>query len=177
MTFKQTKLDGVYVVTQELREDPRGYFTRVFCRHEYENAKIPFDIVQINKSKSVMKGTIRGMHYQREPHAEDKIVQCIKGAIFDVAVDLRPSSPTRGQWVGQELTEDNNTMLLVPKGFAHGFQTLTDNTIVMYFVSQYYTAAAESGIRWNDPAFAITWPIQDATLSEKDAAWPDYTTI
>lgn len=175
MLFTPTKLDGVFVIDQELREDPRGYFTRVFCSHEFENQRVPFDIVQINKSKSVVKGTIRGMHFQREPYAEDKIVQCIKGAIFDVALDVRPSSPTFGQWVAEELTEDNNRMLLVPKGFAHGFQTLKANTVVMYFVSQYYTATAESGIRWNDPTFHIQWPIKEAVLSKKDSEWPDYS--
>lgn len=174
MKFIKTKLDGVYVIEQELRQDPRGYFTRVFCKHELEKQNIRFDIVQINKSKSVAKGTIRGMHLQRKPFSEDKIVQCVSGAIFDVALDVRPSSKTYGQWVSEELTEDNNRMLLVPKGFAHGFQALKANTVVMYFVSAYYTSGAELGIRWNDPTFDIHWPIKHAILSQKDSSWPDF---
>ena len=175
MKFTPTKLSGVYVIEQELRQDSRGYFTRVFCKHELKDQKIPFDIVQINRSKSVKKGTIRGMHLQNSPFAEDKIVQCIRGAVFDVALDMREYSPTFGKWISEILTDENNKMLLVPKGFAHGFQTLKANSIVQYFVSQYYTATSESGIRWSDPTFHIKWPLNQSTLSEKDAHWPLYT--
>jgi len=162
----------VYVITKEPRKDARGFFVREFCIKVLKDSHIPFRIVQINKSMSVSRGTIRGMHYQKAPYAEDKIVQCLSGAIFDVALDLRPSSPTFGKWYGIELTDDNDTMLLVPKGCAHGFQALKDNTVVQYFVSQYYSPEAEGGIRWDDPAFGISWPIKRAVLSEKDSSWP-----
>ncbi len=172
MKFTQTKIKGVYVINLEPRQDARGFFARVFCKHELRDQGLEFDIVQVNKSKSVNTGTIRGLHYQNSPYSEDKIVQCIQGGIYDVALDLRHDSPTYGQWVSEMLTQENNTMLLVPKSCAHGFQSLKPNSVVQYFVSEYYTATAESGIRWNDPAFGISWPIAKATLSDKDAAWP-----
>jgi len=175
MKFRKTKIESVYIIEQELREDSRGFFTRVFCKHELADQHIPFEIVQINKSKSVQKGTIRGMHYQNDPSSEDKIVQCIQGSVFDVALDIRPSSLTYGQWVSQELTDENHKMLLIPKGCAHGFQTLVPDTVVMYFVSQYYTPEAEGGIRWDDPQFQIKWPVSDVHLSPKDSNWPDYS--
>lgn len=172
MKITKTKIEGVYVIEMELRQDVRGYFTRVFCKHELREAGVHFDIVQINRSKTTKKGTVRGMHYQNRPYAEDKIIQCVQGAIFDVALDLRKDSLTYGEWFAKELTADNNTMLLVPKGCAHGFQSLRPDTVVEYFVSEYYTAKAESGIRWDDSEFAIDWPLKNANLSEKDAAWP-----
>lgn len=172
MKFRKTKIDGVYVIQLEPRQDIRGYFSRIFCKDELKSAGLSFDIVQANRSKSVKRGTIRGLHYQNAPHAEDKIVQCVRGAIFDVALDLRPGSKTYGTWVSELLTDENNMMLLVPKGCAHGFQSLKTNAVVEYFVSEYYAGHAESGIRWNDPAFSIAWPIAKATLSDKDANWP-----
>jgi dTDP-4-dehydrorhamnose 3,5-epimerase len=177
MIFTSLKIKDVLLIDLSLRSDERGYFTRVFCKHELQKAGIKYDIVQINRSFTKDKGMIRGMHYQKSPKAEDKIVQCLHGKIFDVAIDLRPDSETYGTWVGEVLSSENKKMLLVPKGFAHGFQAMTKNVIVEYFVSEYYAPQAEAGIRWNDPQFNISWPIQNAILSEKDSAWPDYINI
>ena len=172
MKFTKTNIKGVYVITLELRNDTRGSFTRNFCKKEFTEAGINIDIVQINRSLTREKGTIRGLHYQRYPKSEDKIVQCLKGSIFDVAVDLRKNSPTYGKWVGETLSEDNNKMLLIPKGFAHGFQALENEVVVQYFVSQYYSPDYEKGLRWNDPLLNIQWPIKNAKLSDKDKQWP-----
>lgn len=172
MKFIKTNIKGVYVITLELRKDNRGSFTRNFCKKEFAEIGININIVQINRSLTKEKGTIRGLHYQRYPKSEDKIVQCLKGSIFDVAVDLRKNSPTYGKWVGETLSEDNNKMLLIPKGFAHGFQALDNNVVVQYFVSQYYSPDYEKGLRWNDPRLNIQWPIKDIELSDKDKQWP-----
>jgi len=174
MIITKTKIDGVFVIKQELRGDHRGYFTRVFCKDELKKAGISYNIVQINRSLTAKKGTIRGIHYQLPPHAEDKIIQCIKGEIFDVVVDLRKSSKTYGQWVSEVLSENNHTMMLVPKGCGHGFQTLKTNCVIEYFVSAFYAPEYERGIRWNDPFFRISWPLKTITTSEKDGKWPDY---
>lgn len=174
MIVKPTKIQGVYVIEVEPRTDERGYFTRVFCKNELKKAGIYFDIVQINRSLSVKKGMIRGLHYQQAPFAEDKIVQCLAGEIFDVALDLRSGSPTYGTWVGEHISEVNKRLLLIPKGCAHGFQALTSHCLVEYFVSEFYTPQSEKGVRWNDAAFGITWPIATPTLSAKDASWPDF---
>lgn len=156
----------------ELRIDERGFFTRVFCKGELSKEGLPFNIVQANMSFTKKRGTIRGMHFQKHPKAEIKIVQCIKGAVYDVAIDLRKGSSTYGKWVGQELTEDNKKMFLIPKGFAHGFQSLKDNSKILYFVSEFYSPKYESGVRWNDPFFNIKWPIKNPIFSEKDKNWP-----
>lgn len=174
MIIKKKTINGIYTIEQELRGDHRGYFTRVFCKHELGKAGISYDIVQINRSLTAKKGTIRGLHYQLPTHAEDKIIQCIKGEIFDVAVDLRKHSKTYGQWVSEVLSETNHKMMLVPKGCAHGFQTLKANSVVEYFVSAYYAPEYERGIRWNDPFFHIQWPLKKVTTSEKDGKWPNY---
>lgn len=176
MIIEKTKIEGVYIINLEPRVDERGYFARIFAKEELKKAGISFNIVHANRSSTVDKGTIRGMHYQKYPKQEDKIVQCIKGSIFDVALDLRPQSKTFGKWFGTVLSEKNNKMLLVPKGFAHGFQTLEKNTSVEYFVSQYYSPTQEKGVRWNDSVFGIDWPIKKAILSEKDAKWPLHKT-
>lgn len=175
MKIKKTKIEGVYIIDLEPRGDARGYFTRVFCKDELKKAGISYNIVQINRSKTEKKGTIRGLHFQKSPKQEDKIVQCLVGSVFDVALDLRKNSPTFGKWVGEELSADNKKMLLIPKGVAHGFQTLEKNCTVEYFVSQFYSPQKESGVRWNDPMFKIKWPIKKAITSEKDGNWPDYT--
>lgn len=172
MIYTKTLLSGVYVIAPELREDKRGYFFRVFSKDELEKIGIAYNIVQINRSLTVKKGTIRGLHYQKSPLGEDKIIQCIRGSIFDVAIDLRHKSKTYGRWVGEELSEKNKRMLLVPKGFAHGFQALEKNSIVEYFVTEYYSSDHESGVRWNDPRFAVEWPVKRATVSDKDSKWP-----
>lgn len=174
MKFKKTKLSGVYIIEPEPREDSRGYFTRVFAKEELKQQGIVFNIVHINRSLSRDKGLIRGLHYQKYPKSEDKIIQCLQGRIFDVIVDIRPRSKTYGQWVSQILDAQNKKMILVPKGCAHGFQALEKNTIAEYFVTEYYAPSDERGIRYNDQYFKITWPIKKAILSEKDAHWPDF---
>lgn len=172
MNFIRTKIRDLFVIEPELREDERGYFTRIFCKKELSKIGVKYNIVQINRSLTVVKGTIRGLHYQKNPRAEDKIVQCIKGAIFDIALDIRRESKTFGQWFGIEISATNKKMLLVPKGLAHGFQTLEKNSIVQYFVSEYYSPEYESGIRWNDPRFNFKWPVKNPKLSKKDSNWP-----
>jgi dTDP-4-dehydrorhamnose 3,5-epimerase len=171
MKFKETKIKGLYIIEPELKIDERGYFARIFCKKELKKIGFNFDIVQINRSLNKKKGIIRGMHFQKPPKAEDKIVQCIKGAIYDVAVDLRKGSRTFGQWVAEELTEHNKKMFLIPKGFAHGSQSLKDNSEILYFLSEFYSPEYESGVRWDDPFFNIKWPIKNPILSEKDKNW------
>ena len=172
MKIIKTKLTGLYIIDLEPKADSRGYFVRVFAREEFKKKDVNFNIVHINESKTLKKGTIRGLHFQKRPKQEDKIIRCLKGKVFDVAVDLRKNSKSYGQWLGQVLSENNNKLLLVPKGFAHGFQALTDNCIIQYYVSEYYSPPHEQGIRWNDPLINIEWPISKPTLSEKDNSWP-----
>ena len=172
MKIIETKIKGLYVIELEPRIDERGFFARVFCKKELAKIGFNFDMVQINESLNKTKGTLRGMHFQKEPKAEDKIVQCIRGAIYDVAIDLRQKSLTYGRWVAEELTEDNRKMFLIPKGFAHGFQTLTDNCEIFYFMSEFYSSEHSSGVRWDDPFFKIKWPIKNPFLLEKDKNWP-----
>lgn len=174
MKITKTKIEGVFIIEPEPRVDARGYFARVFAKEELKKAGVEFSIVHINRSRTSEKGVIRGIHYQKAPKEEDKIIQCLAGKIFDVALDIRPGSKTFGQWVSETLTPDNKKMLLLPKGCAHGFQTLEENTIVEYFVTEYYAPDFEDGVRYNDPRFAIEWPIKDAIVSEKDANWPDF---
>lgn len=174
MIFTQTKLAGAFIIDLKKLEDDRGFFARTFCENEFKEQGIDIKIVQANTNLSLKKGTIRGMHYQNHPYEEDKVVRCTKGALFDVIIDLRKDSPTYKQWIGVELTENNHRALLVPKGFAHGFLTLEDNTEANYLVSQFYTPGAESGIRYNDPQFNIEWPFEPVVVSEKDANHPDY---
>lgn len=174
MIFTKTKLSGAYSIDLEKREDERGFFARGFCQHEFTDQGITFNVVQGNISMSKKKRTLRGMHFQEKPHEEDKLIRCTKGAIYDVIIDLRPNSKTFKQWIGLELSADNYRMLYLPKGFAHGFLTLVDNTEVTYLVSEFYTPSAEHGIRYNDPAFAIQWPNKIEVISEKDASFPDF---
>lgn len=171
MKITKTKLNEVCIIDLEPKGDSRGYFVRVFAREELQKKGIDFNIVHINESKTLKKGTIRGLHFQKKPKQESKIIRCLKGEIFDVAVDLRETSKTYGQWFGQVLNENNNKLLLIPEGFAHGFQALTNNCIIQYYVSEYYSPPHEQGIRWNDPLINIKWPISKPTLSEKDNSW------
>ncbi len=171
MIFNETKIKGLYIIEPELKVDERGYFCRIFCRKELIKIGVDLEIVQTNKKLNKEKGTIRGMHFQKEPKAEDKIVQCIHGAIYDVAIDLRKDSLTYGQWVAEELNENNKKMFLLPKGFAHGFQTLTDDCEILYFMSEFYHPECASGVRWNDPFFNISWPIKNPILLKKDKNW------
>lgn len=177
MKFRKTKIKGVYIIEPELKKDRRGYFTRVFCQKEIKSLGINFNIVQVNRSFTEKKGTIRGLHYQKLPYQEEKIVQCLKGEIYTVVLDLRRNSHTFGKWISEKLSEKNKRMILVPKGCANGFQTLTNNCLIEYFMSEYYSPKSGTGIRWNDPFFKIKWPIKKIILSEKDKNWEHYNDI
>jgi dTDP-4-dehydrorhamnose 3,5-epimerase len=176
MIFKKTTIMGAYVVGIEPRGDERGFFARGFCRKEFEAHGLNPNIAQANIGVSRQRGTLRGLHYQVPPHAEAKLVRCTAGAVFDVIVDLRPASASYRKWLGVELAADTRTMLYVPEGCAHGYLTLADDTEIFYLVSQFYSAGAERGLRWNDPAFGIEWPITQAlVISDKDRRWPDWS--
>ncbi|HWY79887.1 MAG TPA: dTDP-4-dehydrorhamnose 3,5-epimerase [Candidatus Sulfotelmatobacter sp.] len=172
MIITPTDLKDLYVIKREPRTDERGFFVRVFAKEELAKMGIDFDIVHINQALSVQKGTLRGLHSQLAPKQEIKFIHCIKGKVFDVAVDMREDSPTYQKWFGVELSEDNNTMICIPKGFAHGYQSLTDNSVLEYLVSEYYAPEYEKGFRWNDPKLDITWPVANPILSPKDQNWP-----
>lgn len=172
MTFTKTKIKGLYIIEPKVKTDGRGNFIRIFCKEKLSKIGVSFNIIQVNLSTTFKKGTIRGMHFQKAPTSEDKIVRCLKGKIYDVVIDLRKGSPTYGKWSAEILTEDNKKMLLIPKGFAHGFQTLTDSCELLYFMSKSYSLEHASGVCWNDPYFKIVWPIKNPTLSEKDKNWP-----
>lgn len=171
MTFRETALKGAYVITPELQEDKRGFFCRTFCEETFKERGLQFKIVQANLSYNKKKGTLRGLHYQESPYEEAKVVECRRGAIFDVILDLRPESPTYKQWCAIELSDKNRKMLFIPEGFAHGFQTLKEDTEVGYLMSEFYRPAASKGIRWEDPAFGISWPIQNPILSDGDQSY------
>jgi len=174
MNFTETALPGAYVIGLEKRGDERGFFARVYCRREFEQHGLVTEFVQVNTSLSGQKGTLRGMHYQLPPSAETKLVRCIRGALYDVILDLRPASPTFGRSFGIELSADNRTMLYIPKGFAHGFVTLTEDVEAFYFVDEFYAPQQERIVRWNDPRFAIPWPVAPISLSDKDRAARDF---
>ena len=174
MIFTETELKGAYVIEIEKLKDHRGFFARSWCQKEFNDHNLVSRIRQVNVSSNMKKSTLRGMHYQLSPYEETKLVRCTRGAIYDVIIDLRPASPTYAQWIGVELTAENYTMLYVPENFAHGFITLKDDTEITYQVSQFYTPGSERGIRWNDPAFSIDWPIEVRVISDKDKNWPDY---
>jgi dTDP-4-dehydrorhamnose 3,5-epimerase len=174
MKFISTLLSDAYIIEVEPVREQRGMFARAFCRHEFEERGIKLDIAQCNISQNIRKGTLRGLHYQVAPFAETKMVRCTRGRIFDVIVDIRPESPTYLGWFGTELTARNRWMLYVPEGFAHGYETLTDDCEIFYMVSQFYAPEYERGIRWNDPLFGIAWPYADPILSLKDAGHPDF---
>lgn len=176
MNFTETPLAGAFLIEPQRRDDARGWFARTYCAREFEAHGLPTHMVQTNMSLTRKKGTLRGMHYQLAPDAEDKLVRCVQGAIFDAIVDLRPQSPTYRRWFGAELSADNGRMLLVPKGFAHGFVTLADDAAVTYQVSAYYAPQSEAGARYDDPAFGIEWPVAVLDMSEKDRNWPPYAT-
>lgn len=174
MIFTETNLKGAFIIDVKRLEDERGFFGRSWCKNEMEEHGLNANVVQANVSFNHKKGTLRGMHFQFSPYQETKLIRCTKGAIFDVIVDLRKDSPTYKQWIGVELTEDNFRMLFVPEDFAHGFITLYDNTAVTYQVTQFYTPGAEGGIRWDDPAIGIQWPIPIEVISAKDKNHPNY---
>lgn len=172
MIFTRTRLVGPFSIDLERREDDRGFFARTYCQREFEAHGLRVNIAQCSISYNRRRGTLRGMHYQVAPRAEAKVVQCATGAVYDVIVDLRPESPTFRRWEAFELTADNRRMLYVPEGFAHGFQTLSDDVSVLYFMTEFYSPEHARGVRWNDPAFGIEWPIADPTVSDRDAGFP-----
>jgi dTDP-4-dehydrorhamnose 3,5-epimerase len=174
MVFSETRIPGAFLIDLEKRGDERGFFARAFCAKEFTACGLITRFVQVNNSLSAQKGTLRGMHYQLAPTAETKMVRCIRGALYDVILDLRPGSPTFGQSFGAELSAENRRMLYVPKGFAHGFITLADDTEAFYLVDEFYDPACERGIRWNDPKFKIAWPLQPTVVSEKDVNHRDF---
>lgn len=174
MKFKELPLKGAYIVEVEKLEDERGFFGRLWCQKELEEIGLNTQIVQSNVSRSKTKGTLRGMHFQKGEHAETKFVRCTKGSVYDVIIDLRKDSPTFMQWHGEELTSDNYKMMYVPENFAHGFLTLEDDSEVYYLVTQFYSKDYEGGLRFNDPAIKIKWPIEIKEISEKDNNHPSF---
>jgi dTDP-4-dehydrorhamnose 3,5-epimerase len=175
MIFEKTKLNDAYIIRPERLEDDRGFFARAWCQKEFEQHGLVSNLAQCNLSYNKSRGTLRGMHYQKKPHEETKLVRCTAGAIVDVIIDIRPESSTFRQWLSVELSAQNRTMLYVPQGFAHGYVTLVDDAEVFYQVSEFYTPGVEGGIRWNDPFFQINWPLaENLVVSEKDNNWPDY---
>jgi len=175
MIFHETRLNGAFVVELELKKDMRGFFARTWDQEVFREHGLATNVVQSNLSFSKKAGTLRGMHYQVAPHEETKLIRCTKGEIYDVVIDLRPTSPTYKQWSAFQLTEDNYQMLYVPKGFANGFESLTDDVELIYHVSEFYSPESERGVRWDDPQFGIKWPdVPVRTISEKDRNWPDY---
>lgn len=174
MKFTETELQGAYLIDLEPRGDDRGFFARAWCHNEFAAMGLDTTVAQANIAFNKDKGTIRGMHWQIPPSAETKLVRCIRGAVYDVIVDIRKDSPTFLQWIGVELTADNRRIILVPEGFAHGMQILADDSEVYYQVTEFYAPEAERGARYNDPAFGIEWPLPVGVQSEKDASWPDF---
>jgi len=175
VTFTETKIKGDFLIETDKIEDDRGFFSRIWCKEEFEAHDLISQFVQFNTSFSSKTGTIRGLHYQAPPDQEVKLIRCTKGAIYDVIIDIRPDSPTYGHWIGVELRADNHKMLYVPSGVAHGFKTLVDNSEVFYPVSEFYSPGSERGIRWDDPMFNIEWPVTDSLIiSDKDKNWPGF---
>jgi len=172
MIYTQTSLPGVYLLDMQPIEDERGFFSRFWCSKEMQDQGLPFQVAQINASLNHKAGTVRGLHWQREPHAEAKIVSCTSGRVFDVAVDVRPESKNYLSWFGVELGPESNRMIYIPEGFAHGYQALEDDTRMLYLVSEFYTPGVEGGLRHDDPAIGIDWPQQVSSVSDKDAQWP-----
>lgn len=174
MKFTETAINGAYIIELDTFGDDRGFFARVFCSREFEEQGLTTGFVQVNDSYSAQKGTLRGMHYQFAPFQETKLVRCIKGRLLDVILDLRKGSVTFGEHLKVELSAKDRRMLYVPKGFAHSFITLEDETEAIYFVDAFYSPEHERAVRWNDPRFGIEWPMQPTVISDKDAAHPDF---
>jgi dTDP-4-dehydrorhamnose 3,5-epimerase len=174
MIFTETPLKGAFLIDLEKRGDERGFFARAFCEKEFSAHGLSSRFVQVNNSLSATKGTLRGLHYQLAPKAETKVVRCVRGALHDVILDLRPGSPTFGKTFAAELTAENRRMLYVPKGFAHSFITLADDTEVFYLTDEFYAPDLERGVRWDDPRFGIDWPAQPVVMSDKDRNYPDF---
>ena len=174
MIFHETRLPGAWLIDLDKKGDDRGFFARVFCDQEFAEKDLETGFVQINTSLSAVAGTLRGMHYQLSPSAEVKVVRCIRGSLWDCIVDLRPDLPSFGKWFGATLSAENRTMMYVPRGFAHGFVTLSDNAEALYLVSDRYAPESERGLRWDDSRFGIEWPIQPVEISAKDRSWPSF---
>jgi dTDP-4-dehydrorhamnose 3,5-epimerase len=174
MIFTPTELVGAFIIDPQRFADNRGFFAPIWLPDEFARRGLNPNIAQINLSYNRAKGTLRGMHFKHPPHAEAKLVRCIRGAIIDIILDLRPDSPSFRRWISVELTAENRRALYVPEGLAHGFQTLLDDVEVMYQVSQPYLPSAEGGVRYNDPAFGIVWPLEPTEISPKDLEWPDF---
>jgi dTDP-4-dehydrorhamnose 3,5-epimerase len=175
MIFTPTSLEDAYLIDVERRADERGFLARTFCEREFAEQGLPMRIVQSSTIHSQRRHTLRGLHYQEAPHQEIKLVRCTRGSIFLVMVDLRPGSPRRNDWLGVELTAENGRLAYVPEGFAQGYQTLEDDTEVLYHMSHHYVPEAARGVRWDDPAFGIEWPPADERIiSERDRAWPNH---
>lgn len=174
MRYTETRLLGAYVIEPELSADERGFFARTWCQKEFSERGLNPRVVQCSVSFNHWRGTLRGMHWQRPPYQEAKLVRCIRGAVHDVIIDLREGSATRCQWFGVELSEANRRSLYVPEGFAHGFVTLEDRTEVFYQISEFHHSQAATGVRWDDPAFGIQWPVEVRIVSEKDRSYPDW---
>jgi dTDP-4-dehydrorhamnose 3,5-epimerase len=173
--FTDLDISGVFLVEPELHGDDRGFFARIWCQEEFKRRGLNDRLVQCSVSFNAKKGTLRGMHYQVAPYREAKLIRCSHGAIYDVAIDLRPESPTFKRHVGAELSAQNRKMLYVPEGFAHGFITLSDQTEVLYHISEFWSPAHARGVRWNDPAFGIKWPAQPEIIADRDREYPDFT--
>ena len=174
MQFEPTGLDGAWLIRLDPMRDSRGFFARTFCVKEFGTRALETRFPQHSMSCSDQKGTLRGMHFQRAPHAEVKLLRCLSGSIWDVIIDLRPGSPTFRQWRGFELSGANQDQLYIPKGFAHGFQTLSDNAQVNYLISEFHAPVAASGIRYDDPSFGIVWPLPITAIADKDLNWPEF---
>ena len=175
MKFIETRFKGAFIIEPERLEDERGFFARTFCQKEFEAHDLNPRMVQCNISYNKHKGTLRGMHYQAAPMAEAKLVRCTRGTIYDVIIDLRPDSPTYCQWLAEELNAENTKMMYVPKGFAHGFQTLEDDTEVFYQMSEFYSPEHARGVRWDDPVFGIEWPkVNIRMISENDRCYQNF---
>jgi dTDP-4-dehydrorhamnose 3,5-epimerase len=172
MIFKPTPLKGAYTIAWDPRSDDRGLFARAFCAEEFRNHGLASSYVQANLSDNHLAGTIRGMHFQKAPHAEVKLVRCVRGALYDVIVDIRPESPSYLKYYGTTLSATNGLMMYVPEGFAHGYQSLEDTSTAFYLVSSSYTPGAEGGLRYDDPKIAISWPVPITSISTKDSTWP-----
>lgn len=172
MIFTAAPLPGAYVIDLEPFSDERGWFARTYCKNEFSQIGHTKEWVQLNQSVSYTHGTLRGMHFQNAPYRETKLIRCISGAVYDVIIDLRHDSPTFLKWFGTELSAENNKMLYIPEGFAHGFQTLSDNSALLYHHTEFYTPGAEGGLRYDDPVFSIQWPLPVTTISERDARHP-----
>jgi dTDP-4-dehydrorhamnose 3,5-epimerase len=172
--FLETRLEGAYLIDLDRHSDERGFFARAFCEEEFSQHGLSNRFVQVNDSLAATRGTLRGLHYQLAPHAETKLVRCLRGSLYDVIIDLRQGSRSFGEHLGVELTAENRSMLYVPRGFAHGFITLEGDTEALYFVDACYQPESERGVRWDDPRFGIEWPLEPTVISEKDRTHPDF---